>query len=793
MVIRKAYFLDADYVFKNDLTYVRLQLKGKKTTFLYYQTDPYFYVDASTDKIDDLKKITAQNKDGSICSILRVESVKKNVFGTEKSLLKVFCKQPRDVPSLKHSIPFTCYEYNILFGKRFMLDMQLSPFSVITYEREGNKIKKIIKIETGKPPDLKSLAFDIETYNPVGMSREKTDPVIMISYSNSKSEVLTSKKSKHDFVRSFTSEKEILEGFCKIVQQENPDVIFGYNSSQFDLPYLQARSDILNTKLDLGKEGKRIKQIRKGMVNGMQIFGRTHVDLYPLVRFFSFIGLIKTEDFTLDKVAKSLNGMQKIDIDKKLIYQMWDQDQVDTLADYALMDAKVTEQIGQRYLNLLIELANITKFPLFDLALSTSGQMVESVLMFNANTRNEIIPSKPSEAAIKERTLNPIQGAFVKLPEPGIYDNIAVMDFRGLYPSIIASYNIDPYTITKTGDEKTCHYAPNGAVFLKQPMGLIPSVVNWLLDYRTKIKKELKNHDKNSETYKQLDARSWSLKIVTNSIYGYLAYPRSRWYSRESGDATTAYGRKHITETIAEAEKWGFHVLYGDTDSIFFLYKEKQKVLEFVEHINKNLPEKMELELEGFYPRGVFVSKKTGSQEKGAKKKYALLGDDGRIKIRGFELVRRDWSDIAKKTQYDVLEAILREGSKEKAVAIARKTIERLKKGEVSLTELAIETKISKDMDKYAIKSPEVAAAEKAQQRGVKFEKDNIISYVITKKGKSISEKAELLEFAKDYDPDYYINNQVLPAVMKILKELGYDEHALKMGGVQKGLGSFFE
>ena len=160
---------------------------------------------------------------------------------------------------------------------------------------------------------------------------------------------------------------------------------------------------------------------------------------------------------------------------------------------------------------------------------------------------------------------------------------------------------------------------------------------------------------------------------------------------------------------------------------------------------------------------------------------------------RGFELVRRDWSDIAKKTQYDVLEAILREGSKEKAVAIARKTIERLKKGEVSLTELAIETKISKDMDKYAIKSPEVAAAEKAQQRGVKFEKDNIISYVITKKGKSISEKAELLEFAKDYDPDYYINNQVLPAVMKILKELGYDEHALKMGGVQKGLGSFFE
>jgi DNA polymerase I len=63
---------------------------------------------------------------------------------------------------------------------------------------------------------------------------------------------------------------------------------------------------------------------------------------------------------------------------------------------------------------------------------------------------------------------------------------------------------------------------------------------------------------------------------------------------------------------------------------------------------------------------------------------------------------------------------------------------------------------------------------------------------VITKTAKSISDKAELLEFAKDYDADYYINNQVLPSVMKILKELGYEEHDLKFGGKQQSLGSFF-
>jgi len=363
------------------------------------------------------------------------------------------------------------------------------------------------------------------------------------------------------------------------------------------------------------------------------------------------------------------------------------------------------------------------------------------------------------------------------------------MDFRGLYPSIIVSYNIDPLTIDKNGDEN-CFISPTGAKFLKKPLGLIPSVVDWLLDYRIKIKQELKKAEKGSAKYKTLEARSHALKILTNSVYGYTAYPRARWYSRECGESTTAWGRKHIQETIKAAEEAGFKVLYGDTDSLMILYEDKNKVLDFLEKINKSLPEKMELELENFYTRGVFVSKR-GGEERGAKKKYAMLSEDGRIKIRGFELVRRDWSEIAKSTQLKVLEAILREGSKEKAVDIVRKTIQRLREGTVPLEELAIMTQLSKDTREYDIVSPEVSAAKKMIANGMPMEKGSVVSYVITKKGKSVSEKAYPLEMAKDYDADYYINNQVLPAVMKILKELGYEEYDLKIGGKQKGLGDF--
>jgi DNA polymerase I len=221
--------------------------------------------------------------------------------------------------------------------------------------------------------------------------------------------------------------------------------------------------------------------------------------------------------------------------------------------------------------------------------------------------------------------------------------------------------------------------------------------------------------------------------------------------------------------------------------------RHKDDALAFMKKINDELPGDMELELEGFYPRGVFVTKKhMGKGERGAKKKYALIGEDDRIKIRGFELVRRDWSNVAKNTQRKVLEAILKHGSKEMAVKIVKDMVLELKSGKVPLEDLTIYTQIRKDPNKYDIKSPELSAAKKAILGGMRIEKGAMIGYVITKTGATISDKACLVEFAKDYDPNYYIDNQVLPSVLKILKELGFSEDDLKFKGSQKALGEFF-
>jgi len=196
------------------------------------------------------------------------------------------------------------------------------------------------------------------------------------------------------------------------------------------------------------------------------------------------------------------------------------------------------------------------------------------------------------------------------------------------------------------------------------------------------------------------------------------------------------------------------------------------------------------LEFEAIYKRGIFVTKKEGGA---AKKRYALVDYDGNLKIVGFEYVRRDWSRIAKNTQRDVIEAVLKEGNPAKAIEIVKKRIAALKSMKVPKEELVVMTQIKKPLNQYESVGPHVAAAKKAVNRGKEIGTGSLISFIITRNGKSISDKAELEEFVKDgnYDSDYYIENQLVPAVIHIMRELGYDKDDLIQGGKQSSLSSF--
>jgi DNA polymerase I len=276
--------------------------------------------------------------------------------------------------------------------------------------------------------------------------------------------------------------------------------------------------------------------------------------------------------------------------------------------------------------------------------------------------------------------------------------------------------------------------------------------------------------------------------VLHNSFYGYLGYSGARWYSKESAEATTYLGREYIKDAIDIAQDRGLEMIYGDTDSVMLSADNiKEKMDDFLEEVNSELPEFMELEFEGFFRRGLFTSKESGE---GAKKKYALIDGEGNLKITGFEQVRRDWSPIAKRTQKNVLRKVL-EDDVDGAVEEVKETIQRLKSGEVDVEDLKIYTTLTKEPEEYDSTSPHVEAAKKAIERGKKIEPETTIDYVITRKGDSISDKAEITEHAESYDADYYIENQVLPVTHRVLKVFGYTEDQLKGKGKQSGLGRF--
>jgi DNA polymerase elongation subunit (family B) len=213
-----------------------------------------------------------------------------------------------------------------------------------------------------------------------------------------------------------------------------------------------------------------------------------------------------------------------------------------------------------------------------------------------------------------------------------------------------------------------------------------------------------------------------------------------------------------------------------------------KKAENFVKKVNKQLPGIIELEFRNLYEGGIFVSRH--AEETGAKKRYALIDYKGRLEVRGFETVRRDWCELSKTIQRQVLTIILREKNPVKAVQLVRDTIKKIKRGMVNLEDLTIFEQVTRPLSSYEQMGPHVKAAQKAKARGRAVGEGTVIGFVIVKGSGSISDRAEPVEDVKpdQYDPEYYINHQVLPASMRVLKALGYKEQEVLSGKVQKKL-----
>ncbi len=249
---------------------------------------------------------------------------------------------------------------------------------------------------------------------------------------------------------------------------------------------------------------------------------------------------------------------------------------------------------------------------------------------------------------------------------------------------------------------------------------------------------------------------------------------------------------------------FGNNVLLHNTDSLFIkknalsLEELEKEALKLIDRLSEELP--IQIEIDEYYRTIFFVEKK----------RYAGLTRDGRIVVKGLEVRRGDWCELAKKVQKAVIEIILKEKNPKKALDYVKKVIEEIRAGKVPLEDYVIYKGLTKPPSKYESKQAHVKAALRAMEMGVVYPIGSKVGFVIVRGAGSISDRAYPIELIEDFDgetlsirtlagidkrridKDYYIDHQVIPAILRILERFGYTEAQIKGVSKQKTLDAFF-
>ncbi|KAF2727044.1 DNA polymerase delta catalytic subunit [Polyplosphaeria fusca] len=687
----------------------------------------------------------------------------------------------------------------------------------------GNLIAHPADGEWAKIAPLRVLSFDIECAGRKGIFPEpNVDPVIQIA------NVVTRYGEAKPFVRNvfcldtcspiaatqllcFDKEQDMLMKWRDFVEEVDPDVIIGYNISNFDFPYLLSRAEHL--KLPRFPYWSRIKTMRsksektnfssKQMGNrdsqATNTNGRLQLDLLQLVQRDH-----QLRSYTLNAVCAHFLKEQKEDVHHSMITELFNGDANSRrrLAIYCLKDAYLPQRLLDKLMCLVnyTEMARVTGVP-FNFLLSR-GQQVKflSQLFRKALEQSLLIPDLSSQASEDQ-----YEGATVIEPKRGYYDKpVATLDFASLYPSIMQAHNLcyttllNKTTIEKLNMKEGEDYivTPNGDMFCtaKVRKGLLSQILEELLGARKKAKRELAVE---TDPFKKavLNGRQLALKVSANSVYGLTGATVGKLPCLEIASSTTSYGRQMIEKTKQEVEQKytianGYthdaEVIYGDTDSVMVKFGTSELAdamklgQEAAEYVSSKFVKPIKLEFEKVYFPYLLINKK----------RYAGLywtnpNKWDKMDTKGIETVRRDNCRLVQSVIENSLRMLLIDRDVEGAQDMVKETISDLLQNKIDMSNLVITKALTKQEDKdgkggYTARQAHVELAERMKKRdaGSAPALGDRVAYVIVKGagGSKNYEKSEdpiyVLENNIPIDTKYYLENQLAKPLGRIFEPI---------------------
>ncbi|MBC7876151.1 MAG: hypothetical protein H7Y59_03185 [Anaerolineales bacterium] len=398
-----------------------------------------------------------------------------------------------------------------------------------------------------------------------------------------------------------------------------------------------------------------------------------------------------------------------------------------TYADYGLMGA--------------IEQARVTGMPVQEMARRSPGAGVASMQNLEAMRRGVLVPyqqQKGEAPKTYEQLVIADRGGVIFEPLLGIFQNVAIIDFVSMYPSVMVEYNISPETVCV--DEEDAWTIPELNIKVSSREGLIPATLRPMVNKRVKLRRRLKKMKKSDKAYQSYKASSDGLKWLGVVSNGRLGFANAIFGRINAHEALSFIVRKMILRAKEVAEDHGFTVLHVYVDSLFICRTDATKEEDFQSLLDEIEREtKLPIELEAIYSWMAFLSAKQNSNLSVPNRFFGVM-PDGEYKIRGLALRREDTPLFISNTQLQILEILKQEKDPSKlthllpyVVSIVQESFSALSDGIIPINELLVTQTLSRELNEYKTPSPAARAANQLQAIGRNIRMGQRIQYIYVK------------------------------------------------------------
>ncbi|MDH5448250.1 MAG: hypothetical protein OEY24_02435 [Candidatus Bathyarchaeota archaeon] len=699
---------------------------------------PKIYISGKKEDLERLFTRFYANRSIASCSFVYKYA---NPTDTEKTkVLEAALKDCRRVPFFVRRVleagrylRYQLHNCDLKSAQAYLYDRDIFPLAFVEIKVERHRLKyrlldSVESVDYEIPP-LKVMRIYVDIAKK-GKIASFDDPI----------EQLVISQDGEKIVIDSGSEKNKLLRFISVVKRLDPDILFTRGGDAHVLPYLARRAS-LNDVLDnfvLSRENiPLIAKRRRGTTYFS--YGRTYYRA-PTRRLYGRVHIDEYNSFI--QRDSGLDG--------------------------------------------LIEIARTCRVPLHRASRSSIGSSMSSLQFYQAVKDDVLIPrNKRIPEAFKSayELLVGDRGGFVYEPRMGIHDHVGEVDFSSMYPSLMAKYNISAETVLcKCCSDSKLRIPELSYHICEKRVGIVPKALRLALGKRLRYRR-LMREVKDARLKEIYDRRQGALKWILVTCFGYLGYRNAKFGTVDGHIGVCAFGRQAFLKAARMAERKRFTVIHGIVDSLWLKKTDAtaQEYISLCEEISEKIG--VPLNFEGRYKWIVFLPSKR-HQNVPVLNRYYGAKEDGKIKVRGLEIRRRDTPKFVYDAQMEMIRVLATANNSEafmekipEALKVVREFRRKLLEGEVSFWDLIITKRLSKNVENYKQKVSQVIAAEQLLKEGVEISAGKSVRFLFTSAENKRYErrvKAEdLIEAKTNSDVRKYLL-LLYSAASNILSPFGY-------------------